>query len=45
MRFTGLATIGEGRTEDVGGEPYYFVPVQLHPQRLAEQVDSRVKRA
>lgn len=45
MRFTGLATIGGGRIEKVGGEPYYFVRVQLHPQRLAEQVDSRMKRA
>jgi hypothetical protein len=43
MKFTGLATIGEGRTEYVGGQHYYFVPVQLHPQRLAEQINNHVE--
>lgn len=39
MEFTELATIGTGELKDVDGETYYFVPVHLHPQRLAERID------
>jgi hypothetical protein len=39
MEITELATISEGEKRDVEGVPYYFVPVRLHPQRLAEAID------
>lgn len=39
MEFTGLATIGTGEIRKVDGQNYYFVPVLLHPHRLAEKID------
>ncbi len=39
MEITEVATISEGEKRDVEGVPYYFVPVRLHPQRLAEAID------
>lgn len=39
MQITELATIEKGEKRDVEGVLYYFVPVCLHPQRLAEEID------
>lgn len=39
MKITRLATIDAGERREVDGVPYYFVPVRLHPQRLAERID------
>jgi len=39
LKITELATIGQGEKKDIEGVPYYFVPVRLHPQRLAEKID------
>ena len=41
LKGTGLATIGHGEKRDVSGMSYYFVPVYLHPQRLAETIDKQ----
>ena len=39
MEITEVATISEGEKREVEGVLYYFVPVRLHPQRLAEAID------
>lgn len=39
MEIIGLATIDSGERRDVDGILYYFVPVRLHPQKLAEKID------
>jgi hypothetical protein len=39
LSVTKLASIGEGRKQNINGTSYYFVSVRLHPQRLAELID------
>ena len=36
---TGLAEIGEGEVKPINGRPYYFVPVLIHPQVLAQRLE------
>jgi hypothetical protein len=39
-KLTELAEIGLGEVRNCNGHPYYFVPVSIHPQMLAQQIEN-----